>query len=85
MEAAVNGLCCGLRQVDMAEITAVVIRNASMHMLLGWFISTWASMHFFRYFTVKKQAPLAAVRLCCFMLMWLPYVEKDCGKKFLVA
>ena len=67
------------RRVAMAEITVVVMGNARM--LLGWLFQLGKHAFSFRHFTVKKaRLPMPSARLCCFMLIWMQYVKRDCGK-----
>ena len=82
---------CGLRSYCKPQSAAMVcngwkqrrtvIRHARMS--LGWFIYAWASMKFFRHFTVKKTSlPLTAAKLPCLNIQWVAYKNAIC-KEFL--
>ena len=71
-------VCNGLKQRRTA------IRYPRMS--LGWFFINWATIKFFRHFTVKKTSlPLPAERLSCLYIQWVAYKYECLWIKSLLA
>ena len=76
--------CKGSQWLKTVANCNILTSSSNAKMSLGWFIYTWASMKFFRHFTVKKTSLLLpAERLSCLYIQWAAFKYAICKEFFM--